>query len=450
MTITQTGTLPRQIVVDRPSRSSRAPSADSPTAGGPRELSPDPSSAGPGRGRRARSGGRRAPPGRRAGRTPHLVGTGRRRPVALLSRLLVSALAASGLLVVAFLFRDALAESLSTLDDLRWRWVPLLLIAQFVSMAAPAVNTFLLLRSAGARVRLPAVLAVTYASNAISVSVPLAGPQLATANTYRQLVRHGADTAATAWTLLVSGLAATSTFAVLAVVSVAATGNPAAVALAGGGALLGLAPVVLLLALLRRPAARRRAEAMALRLWWAGQQAARRPATGTAGPLREFLGRLADHRLPRRQGATVLGIGLLNWLADGACLALAVVAVGAPVPWQGVLLAYVAATAVGSLRLTPGGLGVVEAALTAGLVNAGLDLPHALAAALVYRLVSYWIVVVAGWAAFFASSTGRSLRPATPVRPAGAAGSLAWLGRQPGPLPSDRAQWATSGSSAAA
>lgn len=41
-----------------------------------------------------------------------------------------------------------------------------------------------------------------------------------------------------------------------------------------------------------------------------------------------------------------------------------------------------------SLRLTSGGLGVVEAALAAGLANAALNLPHALGAALLYRLVS--------------------------------------------------------------
>jgi uncharacterized protein (TIRG00374 family) len=52
----------------------------------------------------------------------------------------------------------------------------------------------------------------------------------------------------------------------------------------------------------------------------------------------------------------------------------------------------------GSIGLTPGGLGIVEAALSAALVAAGIRGDHALAAVLVYRLISFWLVMVGGWA----------------------------------------------------
>ena len=52
----------------------------------------------------------------------------------------------------------------------------------------------------------------------------------------------------------------------------------------------------------------------------------------------------------------------------------------------------------GSIGLTPGGLGILEAALSAALVAAGTRGDHALAAVLVYRLISFWLVMVAGWA----------------------------------------------------
>ncbi len=74
-------------------------------------------------------------------------------------------------------------------------------------------------------------------------------------------------------------------------------------------------------------------------------------------------------------------------MADVLCLAVAIAAVGSVVPWTGLLLAFVAGIGVGGLRLTPGGIGVVEAALATGLVAAGMDTPHAIAAVLLYRLV---------------------------------------------------------------
>jgi putative heme transporter len=47
--------------------------------------------------------------------------------------------------------------------------------------------------------------------------------------------------------------------------------------------------------------------------------------------------------------------------------------------------------------VAPGGLGVVEVALSAALVAAGLRSGDALAAVLVYRLISLWLVMAAGW-----------------------------------------------------
>lgn len=340
---------------------------------------------------------------------------GRRRHRTLQVHLVLPALVLTGLLIAAVVFRGHVSSSLAVLAQVRWSWLPLLLLAHAVSMAASALNVVQLLRVTGTRVRLSAALALTYASNAVSVTLPLVGPELATAHTYRQLVARGADTAATAWTLLVSGVASTSTLALITVAALAATGSPAGAAGAVGGAVAGVIPVLLLLSALRRPAARDRLESVALRLWCAAQRTARRPVTGSVLPLRAFLLRLAEHRLRPHQAGPVTAVALLNWLADALCLALAVAAVGAPVPWQGLLLAYVAATAAGSLRLTPGGVGVVEAALAAVLVTAGLDLPSALAATVLYRLVSLWTAATVGWAVFWAARRATARRPGTPA-----------------------------------
>jgi uncharacterized membrane protein YbhN (UPF0104 family) len=49
---------------------------------------------------------------------------------------------------------------------------------------------------------------------------------------------------------------------------------------------------------------------------------------------------------------------------------------------------------------TPGGIGGAEAALTAGLVASGQSAADSLAAALLFRAVTYWLPMVLGYAAF--------------------------------------------------
>jgi len=331
------------------------------------------------------------------------------------SRQWMPVVAGVGLLVPLVAFHSSLVGSLSTLQHLHWWWLPALLAAELTSMAAPAVNHQRLLRLGGLRVPFRSVLAVTVASNALSVSLPLAGPEVATGYTLRQFVRRGAAGSAAAWALLVSGLASTVAFAVLVAGGAAATGNATAVVVATAAALLAGVPAFALLSAVRRPGSRQSVQTWTERLLRWSRRAARRPAADTSAQVREFLGRFVDQRLALPDVAAVATGAITNWLADCLCLTLAVVAIGAPVPWTGLLVVYVGATAASSLRLTPGGLGVVEAALTAGLVATGLDTGHALAAALLYRLVSFWLVLVGGWVTLLTSSRARGRSDPAPL-----------------------------------
>jgi uncharacterized protein (TIRG00374 family) len=112
--------------------------------------------------------------------------------------------------------------------------------------------------------------------------------------------------------------------------------------------------------------------------------------------IEDFLTSLGSFRLgvPVATGAGLLA--LANWLLDIVCLALALQAVGAPVPWQGLVLAWAAGALASSARLTPGGIGVVETALASALVASGLPASQAVPAVLVYRLVSLWLLVAIG------------------------------------------------------
>ncbi|MFC5813450.1 lysylphosphatidylglycerol synthase transmembrane domain-containing protein [Nonomuraea harbinensis] len=65
-----------------------------------------------------------------------------------------------------------------------------------------------------------------------------------------------------------------------------------------------------------------------------------------------------------------------------------------------VAVVYLTANAIGSAAPTPGGLGAVELSLTAGLTVAGVPAELATSAVLLYRLLTFWLPVLPGWAAF--------------------------------------------------
>lgn len=89
-----------------------------------------------------------------------------------------------------------------------------------------------------------------------------------------------------------------------------------------------------------------------------------------------------------------------RWLLDFLTLEAALAAIGAHGSLALALLAYAATQLLAQIPVTPGGLGVVEAALTGSLVVAGASAGQAALATLAYRLVSYWLVVLAGLVAW--------------------------------------------------
>jgi uncharacterized membrane protein YbhN (UPF0104 family) len=89
-----------------------------------------------------------------------------------------------------------------------------------------------------------------------------------------------------------------------------------------------------------------------------------------------------------------------RWIFDFLCLYAALLAVGARPPLYVTLLAYSAVQLLGQIPVTPGGLGVVEAGLTATLALAGVPAASAALATLAYRLVSYWLPLPVGLVAW--------------------------------------------------
>jgi uncharacterized membrane protein YbhN (UPF0104 family) len=94
-----------------------------------------------------------------------------------------------------------------------------------------------------------------------------------------------------------------------------------------------------------------------------------------------------------------VGGALLLTTAYILCLYASVRALGGHLPLASVAFVYLTGSALGSIIPTPGGLGAVEAALSAGLTAAGLHGATAISAVLLFRTLTFWLPVPVGWGA---------------------------------------------------
>jgi uncharacterized protein (TIRG00374 family) len=96
-----------------------------------------------------------------------------------------------------------------------------------------------------------------------------------------------------------------------------------------------------------------------------------------------------------------------NWLFDAASLAVFVGAFGHWVNPDGLLVAYGLANVLAAIPITPGGLGVVEAALTTLLVGFGTPRGVATLGVVAYRLVNFWLPIPLGGLSYLSLQVDR-------------------------------------------
>lgn len=127
--------------------------------------------------------------------------------------------------------------------------------------------------------------------------------------------------------------------------------------------------------------------------------AGRRLLFSRVGPVAsQVIPRLVD--VAQRPAKLIQGVGgtVLITLAYILCLAASVRAVGdANVPLASIAVVYLAGNAAGSFIPTPGGIGAVETALSIALAGAGMQPAQAITAVLLFRTVTFWLPVLAGW-----------------------------------------------------
>ena len=115
--------------------------------------------------------------------------------------------------------------------------------------------------------------------------------------------------------------------------------------------------------------------------------------------LGQVLPRLLEVAQQPRKLAEGIGGALLLTVAYILCLAACVQAFHGKAAIASIAVVYLTGSALGSIIPTPGGIGAVEAALTAGLVAAGLHGTEAASAVLLFRLLTFWLPVPFGWTA---------------------------------------------------
>lgn len=282
------------------------------------------------------------------------------------------------------------------LNHLHWRTLRWAIYAEALAMIAFAQLTRLLLRAGGVNLGLGSMVGLTLASNAVALTLP-GGPAWAITFSFDQLHRRGVSRSLVAYALAVTWAMSAIALVVIALVGVdlAGTTGPAApfrviatvaivaIAVAGLGALV----------MLRLP---RHRAAVAARV----QRLSTKPRWHRLAELVQTGGReLGQVRLPAIILVRCLAAAILNWMCDCGCLIFSILAVGGHVPWPGVIAAYGLTQLAAALPITPGGIGVVEGTLSLLLIAYHMPSATAVAGVLLYRIISFWVLVPVGWAA---------------------------------------------------
>lgn len=269
--------------------------------------------------------------------------------------------------------------------------------AMGLSMMAQAEVMVGLLRPTGVPVKRTSANALGLSANAWSSSFP-GGPAISAAMIFREQMKWGATGVIASWYLVMSGAL-----------------SGAAMALLGFGAVfflqanvhvfsLSMSLVALILLTLganwvaRNPTKVRSGLLSAVS--WINRKR-KKPEQRFHEQVRNLVGQLQAVDLSPKWLGYATVVSLSNWVLEIVCLFLCILAVGGEPSVAGTVLAFITAKLVGQAQITPGGLGPVDIMLTTMLVGtAGLGSGQAVAAVIVFRMISFALLTLVGWLVF--------------------------------------------------
>jgi len=274
-----------------------------------------------------------------------------------------------------------------------WWWVAPAIVAEVGSYVCFTAMQYELLNAGHLRPPWRPLLKLSFASQAITNSLPV-GNAVASVYGFRWFRRFGADNTLAAWAMAGTFVAASVSLSLVAILGLGFAAEE--------GASLDLVPVLIgtfvimlgigSLFVYERPL--HAVVAGGLRLSVA---LTRRPRGDTTKQIERIMAWMTAVRLSWTQVGRIVAWGTVNWLLDCAVFAMMFSAMDAPIPWKGLLLAYGAGQLAATLPITPGGLGVVEGSITVALVAFGGAEASTAYAVLLYRVISFWMILLIGW-----------------------------------------------------
>jgi len=274
-----------------------------------------------------------------------------------------------------------------------WWWVVPAVVAEIGSYVCFTAMQYEILNAGHLRPPWWPLLKLSFASQAITNSLPV-GNAVASVYGFRWFRRFGADNTLAAWALAGTLVAASVSLSLVAILGLGFATEE--------GASLDLVPVligtfVITLGIGSLFVYERPLHAVVAGGLRASVALTGRPRGDTTEQIERIMAWMTAVRLSWTQIGRIIGWGTVNWLLDCVCFAMMFLALGAPIPWKGLLLAYGAGQLAATLPITPGGLGVVEGSITVALVAFGGAEASTAFAVLLYRVISFWLILVIGW-----------------------------------------------------
>lgn len=282
---------------------------------------------------------------------------------------------------------------------------------------------------------LPTVMRVDLSCAALAHVVP-AGSAASAALGYRMFTSRGVRPKDMCFILATQGPGSSIVLNLLLwlalIISIPVTGFHRIYLAAAIAGLIGLTLAsVLLWALLRREERTVRLIRAAGRpIPWVGADSAERAVRGFADSVRNFTG-------DRRQMRAALRWATANWLLQAAALWCFVAALGHYVNPVVLFAAFGMANVAAALPLTPSGLGVIEGTLPLLLGGNGVTAATAALAVLGWRVVSFWLPIPVGAAAYaslhlpWRAGARAASRPGQELAPGAAAPAAAGAAPRP-------------------
>lgn len=287
-----------------------------------------------------------------------------------------------------------LAAVASLMTHVHWEWLVAGAGAEALSILSLSLLQQRLIDASGTDVAFSRMIPITLASNAVAMSIP-AGVLVAEGYVFRQYRRIGASAAGAAWAELSAGAIAFAGLAAVAFAGSVIVGGELRDILVGPLALV-LAGACLAALLFQRTELLGKLVERAIRLT---RRHAPESVQSRLLRAQKAVKEMKDIRPAPRVWALGSSAAVANWILDTFVLASAILAIGINVPWSSLLVVYAGAQVLAELPITPGGLGVVEGGLVTMLARSHLPAAPATAAVVLYRGLSFWLLIMVGWVA---------------------------------------------------